>query len=89
MKASKFTDAQKAFILQQGAMGILWRRSAARPGSARRRTSAAGGSYGLIGLLALERQRATAFQPAGPLVARPRGMEEARERHVQDLCQSV
>jgi putative transposase len=40
MKASKFSDAQKAFILKQGADGTCrWRRSAARRGSARRPTS--------------------------------------------------
>jgi hypothetical protein len=38
MKASKFTDAQKAFIIKQGDNGVPVR-SAARPGSARRRTS--------------------------------------------------
>jgi putative transposase len=37
MKASKFSDAQKAFILKQGNEGVpVARRSAARPGSARR-----------------------------------------------------
>ena len=34
MKTSKFSDAQKAFILNQGSDGILWRTSAARRGSA-------------------------------------------------------
>jgi len=32
MKASKFSDAQKAFILKQGQTGFLGRRSADRAG---------------------------------------------------------
>ena len=39
MKAARFSDAQKAFILKQGADGVPVAMSAARPGSARRRTS--------------------------------------------------
>ena len=38
MKASRFSDAQKAFILKQGADGMLVA-DAARPASARRPTS--------------------------------------------------
>lgn len=34
MKASKFSDAQKAFILKQATMALRWLRSAARPRSA-------------------------------------------------------
>lgn len=36
MKASKFSAAQKAFILKQGAEGFLWRRSAGGPDACRR-----------------------------------------------------
>lgn len=39
MKASEFTDALNAFIIKQGENGILFWRSAARLGSARRHTS--------------------------------------------------
>jgi putative transposase len=44
MKASKFSDAQKAFILKHGNDGSRLRRSAARPGSARRPISIGRGS---------------------------------------------
>jgi hypothetical protein len=36
MKASNFSDAQKAFILKQGNVGVPAAASAGRPGSARR-----------------------------------------------------
>lgn len=36
MKASKFSDAQKAFIVKRGKREFLLRRSALKPGSARR-----------------------------------------------------
>ena len=36
MKASRFSDAQKASILRQGNDGVQWRTSAGRPESARR-----------------------------------------------------
>jgi hypothetical protein len=39
MKASKFSDAQKAFILKQGADGMPVADICRRPGSARRPTS--------------------------------------------------
>ena len=37
MKASKFSEAQVAFVLKQAEDGSQWRRSAARPGSVRQR----------------------------------------------------
>ena len=39
MKASRFSEAQEAFILKQGSDGCRWPTSAARPVSARRPTS--------------------------------------------------
>ena len=39
MKASKFTEAQKAFVLKRGEGARRWPRSAGRLASARRRTS--------------------------------------------------
>ena len=39
MKASQFTDAQKAFIIKQGEDGVPAAETAARPVSARRPTS--------------------------------------------------
>ena len=61
MKASKFSDAQKAFILKQGADGVPVADVAARPGSARRPI--------LIGRRSMVRPRsASVFWPLDLLV---------------------
>ena len=43
MKASRFTDAQKAFVVKQGEEGKWWRRSAGKPESAKQPISTGSG----------------------------------------------
>jgi hypothetical protein len=71
MKASRFSDAQKAFILKQGADGMPVADFAARPGSVRRLTSQSNNSRGSNRHWMKVQWQLTSAQPSYPISKQP------------------